>query len=257
MIQIPLRYEEDHVKKLLGHKHYILEAAVERELPDMDFAFLLAQIRGKGRNLAASKMIDLLKTHKPVKVTHFVGLKKWTAVWWAANVAFGSVSKEPVSALLVGWSNIHGTTAIISAQGAPILMEEELVARQAMKITAEYELVAEFRDLDLGDPEELPTLSGLPTVAEIKSAKRIAGLEKLVDSIPTLDPKEGEPFPLAKTSEPEPIPEPTPEPEPTPPKEAKAKAGKPAKKRKTSINADEKKQKLKDSMRKRREKTEW
>lgn len=254
---IKLRYDKDQIVELLSNPHYILEAAVERELPSMDLTFLLQQIRGKGRSIAASKVLEKLKTHRPVKLVRFVGMKKWSATWWAAHLVLGSTThKDTPNVLLLGWDNVHGAKAIVSYQGDQDDVQQSFEDRAKMKVDKEYQIEFELLDVTLGDPEDLPDLPGLKPVKEIKSAKRIAGFTELMAELPEPEPE--------TAPEPEPTPTPDPVEEAKPALEASDKAikavlsaGKPTKKRKSKMTRDEKKEKLQESVRKRREKSEW
>jgi len=286
MIRTQLKYEEEAIKNLMSQAHFILEACVENELPEMDLAFTINSIKGHERSEQARMVIEALKTHKPVEIVAFKGMKKWSAEWWVAVVKLASHIKKDLFALLTGWTNVHGTSAIVSSYSDK---EEDITEifdlRTQSKVRQKYTEECVLANVMLDVAETLPELPGslpLPEDLHMPKISSVAGLEEILTGLghtvsPPSAPKAGKPKPktvgkprkhttsLASEPEPEPTPEPTPKPaaQPKPEltpaqEEVKAKSKASMKKaRKGRLTKEEKKQKLKESMRRREEESDW
>jgi len=279
MIRTQLKYEEEAIKSLLSQSHFILEACVENELPEMDLAFTINSIKGKERSEQARRVIEAMKTHKPVEVTSFHGLRKWSAEWWVAIVKLSSHIKTDLFALLVGWTNTHGTSAIVSSYSEKEKEISEIFeVRINGKVRQKYTQDCSFKNLILDVADSLPELPGaLPLPADLHMPKisHVAGLEGILSSLGhsvAPSPKMGKPRPdpapagkpkvrtsstslASPSSEPPTEPKASPvetksAPEPTRAEPKKVRAG-------GRLTKEEKKRRLKESIRKREEESDW
>lgn len=167
MVETKIKFEEVPLTTIFASKRFLLEATVEKKLPDMSFADLLTEVRAE-RHMTRrqTNVTALLRTHKPVMLVKFVGLRKYSAEWWAAIVRVYPMIKAAVretDLLLIGWANNHGVEAVCISSGNPTELLDDLEARVLKKTENDYALAAEFKEITLGTgTAAVPEIEGLP-----------------------------------------------------------------------------------------------
>lgn len=209
MIGLKLQYKEGSISAALQNKHYLLEAITEVELEAKPLPLMLRDAAQLPSIPGVRRVcVELLRTHQPVEVVKFVGMKKYKADWWAANLRLEptvpTVEKD-VSFLLVGWSSEkYATKAVLLRKGSVVDIGEELERRVEEKInngyTHEFELLnAQLRTGII----DLPEIPGLPPIKEEKKAS----FSEILGRIGAAHRPEPEPEPGTEL-DPEPEPQP-------------------------------------------------
>lgn len=167
MIETRVKFEEVPLTTLFASKRFLLEASIETKLEDKPFTELLNDVRAmRSLTKRQTNVTSLLRTHKPVKLIKFIGMRKYSAEWWVAIVRVAPTVRAAVretDLLLIGWSNNHGIEAVCIDTGQPAPILDNLEARVLSKTNQDYSLVAEFLDIPLGTgTATIPEIAGLP-----------------------------------------------------------------------------------------------
>ena len=172
MIGLRIQYMEGSVSAALQNKHYLLEAITETDLEAKPFPIMLNDAnRVVSITNTRRGYISTMRTHQPVEVVKFIGMKKYSSDWWVANLRFESCvpsSSPDLSFLVIGWcSEKYGTKAVVLRQGSVKDVSEELTRRVSEKLSKDYSLDCEFNNIELKTGIiDLPDIPGLPDAEE-------------------------------------------------------------------------------------------
>lgn len=179
MIQLKLQYEKRSISTVFQNKHYLLEAIVENDLEQRpSLALLLRDINKLAVSTTRMNYVNYIRTHQPCEIVKFVGLRKYKADWWIANIKLEACIPSVVSEvyfLLIGWSSEKfGTKAALVKADCANLVQQEFETRLNEKINKGYEVISTFDNIILKTGIiELPEIPGLPKIEEQASLAEI------------------------------------------------------------------------------------
>ena len=165
MIETPLGYNETSIKTAFGNSHYLVEAIMGEVKEQGSLRSVIADCKRHSRlSTQVKERLNILLTHQPVGVVEFSGLERGKTKWWCGVVRLESSmrGKRPVWFLMLGWTNNHGSDAIVAKHGE---VEKDLlplyVERVEIKENTGYSSVACFENLVMDRSLTLPALPGL------------------------------------------------------------------------------------------------